>query len=138
MPSGPLRYRWSMDVLRLFVALELSPDVRAVLATAQSMLAAQHLAVRWVDPDATHLTLKFLGSVPAAKVDEVVAAMTRATTDHAPFMLCTTTLGAFPGMQQPRVVWLGVDGELAALGALHYDVERHITPLGYPSELRSF
>ncbi len=127
-----------MTDLRLFVAIELPPDVRATLLAAQETLAAQRLAVRWVDPNGTHLTLKFLGGVPADRVDAVVTAMTRSAQGPAPFTLHTTALGAFPGVREPSVVWLGVGGDLAALHMLRDDVESHIAPLGYPTDQRAF
>jgi RNA 2',3'-cyclic 3'-phosphodiesterase len=127
-----------MEPLRLFVALELPPPVRQALRDAQAALAAHKLAVRWVDPDGAHLTLKFLGAVPAAEVAAVAAAMREAARDHAPFALQTTSVGAFPNTRNPRVVWLGIDGALHALHTLQADVERLLVPLGYATEQRAF
>jgi 2'-5' RNA ligase len=53
-------------------------------------------------------------------------------------LLHTANLGVFPRPQAPRVVWLGVDGELAKLRALQADVERFVAPLGFPAEQREF
>lgn len=127
-----------MEPLRLFVALELPPHVRDALRDAQQALAVYDLAVRWVDPDGAHLTLKFLGAVAADKVEAVAAAMREAATGHAPFELHTTGVGAFPHTRQPRVVWLGIDGAMQQLRTLHQDVERLLAPLGYPTEQRAF
>ncbi len=127
-----------MEALRLFVALELPPEVRAVLVAGQEGLATQQLSVRWVDPDSAHLTLKFLGSVASVEVDAVTVAMQQAVSGHAPFTLQTTSLGAFPNVRQPRVVWLGFDGALQMLHSLQQDIERWIAPLGYPTEQRPF
>lgn len=127
-----------MEALRLFVALELPPEVRAVLVTAHEHLATQQLSVRWVAPENAHLTLKFLGSVALTEVDAVTVAMQQAASGHASFTLQTTSLGAFPNVRQPRVVWLGLDGALQMLHRLQQDIERWIAPLGYPAEQRPF
>jgi 2'-5' RNA ligase len=127
-----------MEALRLFVALELPPEVRAVLVAGQEHLTTRQLSVRWVAPDSAHLTLKFLGSVASTEVDAVTVAMQQAASGHAPFTLQTTSLGAFPNVRQPRVVWLGLEGALQMLHSLQQDIERWIAPLGYPTEQRPF
>ncbi|CAA9395173.1 MAG: 2'-5' RNA ligase [uncultured Chloroflexia bacterium] len=127
-----------MEALRLFVALELPPEVRAVLVAGQQNLATQQLAIRWADPAGAHLTLKFLGSVASTEVDAVTVAMQQGASGHASFTLQTTGLGAFPNLRQPRVVWLGLDGALQMLHSLQQDIERWIAPLGYPAEQHPF
>lgn len=127
------------ESLRLFIAVELAPAVRDALRTARAALEKQgKLAVRWVDPDGAHLTLKFLGATPAGRRQAIVDVLTSAARAARPFTLQTAGLGLFPRPQAPRVVWLGVDGELAQLHALQYAVERLVAPLGYPTEARPF
>ena len=123
---------------RLFIAIELPREVRATLHAAQERLARHALAVRWVDPAGAHLTLKFLGATPAARVARIVAALVESTRRRSPFMLSTTRLGLFPGPKTPRVVWLGVGGAETGLEALRADIEHAIAPLGYPTERRPF
>ncbi|HSH77232.1 MAG TPA: RNA 2',3'-cyclic phosphodiesterase [Herpetosiphonaceae bacterium] len=126
------------ETLRLFIAIELPDEVRAVLAEAQRRLQGQGLAVRWVDVAGAHLTLKFLGATPGNRVEAIEAALQRAARLHAPLMLRTAGLGVFPRPNEPRVVWIGVEGDVARLRALHGDVERYVAPLGYPTEKRPF
>jgi 2'-5' RNA ligase len=129
----------STTALRLFIAVELPPAVRATLLSARQQIERQSpLAVRWVDPEGTHLTLKFLGAVPSTEVAAITGAMEAAARQHHPFTLTTTQLGVFPNRRAPRVVWLGVSGAVEALGALRADVERLVAPLGYPTEQRPF
>lgn len=126
------------DSLRLFIAVELPDEVKTVLEAARTELAAQGLAVRWVDPAGAHLTLKFLGSAPASEAPAIGAAIGQAAAAHRPFTLHTTGLGVFPHGRAPRVVWLGVDGAIEELRALQADVERLVAPLGFPTERRAF
>jgi 2'-5' RNA ligase len=126
------------ETLRLFIAIELPDDVQAVLSDARRRLEGHGLAVRWVDVAGAHLTLKFLGATPGHRVEAIEAAMQTVARLHAPFVLRTAGLGVFPRPNEPRVVWIGVEGDVARLRALHADVERYVAPLGYPTEKRPF
>lgn len=126
------------ETQRLFIAIDLPPEVKALLRQLQTQLSRHTTAVRWADPQGTHLTLKFLGSTPVATIDAVVAGLRQAAAAHHPLTLSTERLGVFPNARRPRVVWLGVTGMIDALGRLRDDVERLIAPLGFPTEDRPF
>lgn len=125
-------------MLRLFIAIELPPEVQAALRTAQATLARHNLPVRWVDPTGAHLTLKFLGATRPEQVAELTATLEESARGHRPFRLATATLGCFPNPRAARILWLGLAGALPALSALRDDVERRIAPLGFPTEPRPF
>ncbi len=125
-------------MVRLFIAIQLPVEVQEVLGATQSMLARQPISVRWVDPSGTHLTLKFLGATPLERVGLIETALEKVVQRHHPFLLKTTGVGVFPTRKAPRVIWLGVAGDLGALGAIQRDVEQFVAPLGYPTERRAF
>ena len=125
--------------LRLFIAIELPEEWLAALARVQEALQGTGLAaLRWTRPEGIHLTLKFLGAVPEARVAEIVQAMTRAAAQTTPFTLRLGRLGTFGGPERPRVLWTGVQGELNALTRLWRAVETSISPLGFPQERDTF
>lgn len=126
--------------LRLFIALELPAQVLEALTALQDDLRSQvpERAARWVRPAGIHLTLKFLGDVPAEQVDAIAAGIREASKGHAPFALQAERLGVFPNPRRARVLWVGVGGEVEALRSLHASVEEHIVPLGFPAEERKF
>jgi 2'-5' RNA ligase len=126
------------SALRLFIAIELPPPVQAVMTATIRTLATRNLAVRWVDPAGTHLTLKFLGATPPDRVDALAVAMHETVATQNSFQLATADLGVFPNLRAPRVVWIGVTGDLAALHTLQAGVEGKIAPLGFPTEQRPF
>jgi 2'-5' RNA ligase len=105
------------ETLRLFLAIPLPDDVRAELRRLQLKLQPllPSRAVRWTNPQQFHLTLRFLGSVPAADTDALSRAV-RAVCDAAPPMrLCAEGAGFFPDSRSPRVLWVdikSVDGRL--------------------------
>ena len=124
--------------LRLFIAIDLPPDVKQLLGDVQGALQRHTHTVRWADPDGTHLTLKFLGAVEAEAVERIVGGLAAVAARHQPFVLQTDRLGVFPNQQRPRIVWLGLRGDVAALEQVQQDVERTIAPLGFPTEARPF
>jgi 2'-5' RNA ligase len=128
---------------RLFVALEPPDPVRRRIAAAAADLrrAAGRGAdeVRWVAPENVHLTLQFLGAVPEPRVGEVRAAVEAAAAAAAgPIALEVRGAGGFPTARRPRVVWLGLAGDLPALQALVRDLGARLAPLGFPPEERAF
>ena len=128
------------ESLRLFIAIELPADVYDALSTLQKQLQAadRARAIRWSAIGGIHLTLKFLGDVPADRVPAIETALHEAAAGHAPFDLNVGGAGCFPHTRKPRVVWAGADGNLDALHALRDAVERTVSPLGYPTEARPF
>ncbi len=128
------------EMLRLFVALELPRPVLEALETLQARLQADAAAraVRWVRPAGIHLTLKFLGEIPASRQADLIRAVEAAADGHAPLALQAAGLGCFPNAGRPRVVWAGLAGDLAGLEALQRGVERALGPLGFPPEKRPF
>lgn len=124
--------------LRLFIAVEL-PE-HEVLEGLQKRLRAfdRENVIRWVQIDSVHLTLKFLGEVPAAQVGAIRTALIQAAQGHTPFDLTIIGAGCFPNMHRPRVVWAGIGGNTNALHKLRDSVEQTVSPLGYPTEPRPF
>ncbi len=112
--AGPLL------TLRAFIAAPLPPEVAAALRRLLEELQASFPApaVRWSRPEQIHLTLKFLGDIPSASVDELTAGLQRACRGIAPFQLVAENLGCFPEVRNPRVLWVGVSGELQVLAGL--------------------
>jgi 2'-5' RNA ligase len=127
---------------RLFVALDPPEAVRRRVAHLQAELrrAAGRAAsdVRWVEPARIHLTLQFLGAVPAARVPALEEALREAAAEGAPLGLEVRGAGGFPSARRARVVWLGLGGDVGALAALVAGVGRRLAPLGFAPEDRPF
>lgn len=128
-----------MEKIRSFIAIELPPEIKRELSSLQRRLGqGTGNAVRWVDPAGIHLTLKFLGDVEADKIDRIGQALAEAVSSFYSFDLWLKGLGVFPGISSPRVVWVGVDGEVARLAQLQRQVEACVKPFGFDPEGRAF
>lgn len=129
-----------MQLLRLFIALDLTTEVRAALADLQDDLRRRlpPNAVRWTNPDGIHLTLKFLGDTPADQVAAIAQAMAAAAGGFAPFSFTVAGLGCFPNARRANVLWAGVPEVPKALAGLQRAADLQLTRLGYDKEPRRF
>lgn len=111
-------------MLRLFVALPLADDAVARLTDLQGRLRTSlpDRTVRWARPHQIHLTLRFLGDVAVERLDALRAALTEAVTGSPALRLHVRDLGTFPNARRPRVIWVGLHGELDALRRLQENV----------------
>jgi len=125
--------------VRTFVAVRLPAEVREALARCQHRMGYPKMRyLKWVNPESIHLTLKFLGNVDEANLPHLAQAIKESVEGMPAFHLQTGPLGAFPTRNSPRVLWVGLAGDLDALEALHRVVEDAITPLGFSPEGRAF
>ena len=129
-----------MEKIRTFIAIELDESIKDSLTELQERLKgeAPRGSVRWVRPGGIHLTLKFLGDVPADQIGEIAEALQEGCQGFASFYLSCGGLGCFPNLKRPRVVWVGVQEETGTLARLKKSIEENVAPLGYPTEKRKF
>jgi 2'-5' RNA ligase len=118
------------ETLRVFVALPLPEEAVEELAALarRSRSAMPRGAVRWVRPEQMHLTLQFLGNVAADRIAALQADLAAACRDAPPFPLELAAPGAFPNARHPRVLWVGLGGDLERLGALQTRVAAACAP----------
>ncbi len=127
------------NTLRLFIAVELPEEVLRRLGEVLAGLRQQRLpGIRWVRPEGIHLTLKFLGGVEESRIPGIVLAMEKAVAGVRPFTLRMEDAGAFPNMRSPRVVWLGVNGDVAPLVGIQQRLEEALEAQGFERESRKF
>ena len=128
----------SIAGVRAFVAILLPDTVRAALGVEIERLRAFGRNVSWVAPDNLHVTLKFLGNVEPARLDDAVSALTVAAAVVAPFELAIVGLGAFPSPTRPRVLWAGLADGAGAAAKLARSVDSALAGHGFPPEDRPF
>jgi RNA 2',3'-cyclic 3'-phosphodiesterase len=93
--------------------------------------------IRWSAIENIHLTLNFLGNMPASHLDFFKQMLTKAANSHSAFDLQVTGLGSFPNAKLPRILWLGIHPQ-AGLSSLQKYVEDESAKLGYEKEARIF
>lgn len=126
--------------VRAFVAVALSTDVKQELGRVANLLADRvpERSVRWVKPDLMHITLCFLGETAVSKLDAICQMMDEAVQDQAKIRLTLNGTGCFPNAKRPRIVWVGLAGQVSEMAALKRDLDVGLEPLGWELEERPF
>lgn len=123
-------------MIRAFIAITPPPMLQQAFREVGTAL--QVLPVRWVQPEQVHLTLKFLGNVPAEQIVSIRQALEHTARDLAPFTVGAQSLGCFPNAFRPRILWIGLDDPQQALEGLQQRVEAALSALGFALEARPF
>lgn len=121
---------------RAFVAILLTDAARQAVAAEIERLRPLSRAVAWVPTQNLHLTLQFLGEQPEERLSEAEAALGEAAAGAAPFGLTLHGLGAFPGLERPRIIWVGVAQGALEARALQSRVAAALGDRGFPPENR--
>lgn len=116
---------------RLFVAIDLPEAIKARLKP----LCADLPGAKWVSHSQMHLTLRFIGEADASQQDAIQAGL--ATVRAAPFRAMLKGVGQFPPRGKPRVLWVGMHGDMA-LTSLQRQIEAVITQVGFEAEDHPF
>lgn len=128
-----------MEQIRSFIAIELPDGLKSELVQLEARLkSGGQFRVKWVDPNGIHLTLKFLGSIAADRVEGIVRVMEEAARVISPFQLKVEGLGVFPSLKRAQVAWVGLSGGVDKLAQLQKSIESKLVPLGFALESRPF
>lgn len=125
---------------RVFCAIVLPGELRTLVDQRISRLQelVPEAGASWSREQNIHLTLKFLGEIPIARVDELSSATARATESLSPFEISIDRSGAFPERGTPRVLWLGVRDDSGWLAEMQARLERECAKEGFAKEGRPF
>ncbi len=123
--------------MRLFIAMNFPASLRRSIAAIGSDLAKSGVPARWVDPANVHLTLKFLGELPAARLDVIAAAVDEIAVRTDPVTLRFEGVGAFPSPRRPRVIWLGIEAG-PEIRLLRDALDRRMVEFGVSREDRPY
>jgi RNA 2',3'-cyclic 3'-phosphodiesterase len=126
------------EVIRSFVAVEISDEVREELKAFQQDLKKAGARVGWVAPENIHLTLVFLGDVFRSQVEPLANALDAVAAQTAPFRYDVAGSGFFGSPRSPRVLWVGVNEQGHTVAGLQARVAAAVRGLGLEVEDRPF
>lgn len=124
--------------MRTFIAIELPEEIKDTLARLQEQLKSSGANVKWAAPQNIHLTLKFLGEIDENKLDGVKQVIDEAVADKTSFQARISSLGAFPKIDFPRIIWVGIDLGDKETKSIAKDLEDGLTKINIPKEDRPF
>lgn len=124
--------------MRAFIAIEISDDIKSVLDRIIAHLKYSGADVKWVDPKAMHLTLKFLGEITDGKCSDVKSLLDAVAKGSKPFEMTMNGLGAFPKIERPRVIWAGLSKGGPEVAELARRIEDSLSETGFPGSDKPF
>jgi len=125
--------------IRSFLALDPPEEVLREIGAVQNRLRKLIEGdIRWVRPEGIHLTLKFFGDISGGDVANIATVVEKAAEGERPFSLAVIGAGVFPDPNRPRVLWLGMNGDVERLLAFQKGVEQALLQIGFPREERPF
>lgn len=128
--------------MRVFVAVELCPDVLDALTDFVSVLrgraeaVAPRAKINWVRRNQFHVTSRFIGEVTEETAGAIADALRKPSL--SPFDITVRGAGAYPERGAPRVLWAGIGAGADALTAVERDVSARLTLCGVPAEKRPY
>ena len=125
-------------VIRSFLAFELPPEIRKIVTRVSEVVSRSTLNVKWVNVDNIHLTVVFMGNIKAEDLSDMGEAIGNVCSRHRPFDLSLKGMRAFPNIRRPRVLWLGLDGEIERMSSFRDDLQTGLCPFGIKEEKRTF
>jgi 2'-5' RNA ligase len=125
--------------IRAFLAVDPPEDIFNEIIKIQERLKKTIGGdIRWVRPEGIHLTLKFFGYVYQSDVANIFLVVKNNVANMKALMLNVRNLGAFPSVNRPRVLWLGLDGDTDALISLQAQIDTGFQDYGFKKEERPF
>ena len=124
---------------RIFIAVRMPDEVIEKISRISNYFQKQtpKEALKWVETENLHLTLKFLGEVPEQMLTKAQPILSTVASKQRPFIVDIAGLGMYPHARQPRVVWLGIGGA-EPLIALHDQLDAALARIGLREETRPY
>ncbi|MEV8313617.1 RNA 2',3'-cyclic phosphodiesterase [Streptomyces sp. NPDC059900] len=120
--------------VRVFIALAPPDDAKQELARVLGPAYEAHPRMRWNRIEDWHITLAFLGEVPASVVSLLSTPLARLAAARRPLTLTLRGGGHF----DERVLWSGIGGDLDDLHSLAGEVRAVVEECGLPPAERPF
>lgn len=128
----------SSETSRLFIALPLPAAMREQMDSVRRQLEPHGWPVKWVDSSLAHITLKFLGDTDHGMIPEIEEPLGAVSASREPFSLTSAGCGAFPSLNRPQVLWIGVTGQRHRAVDLAGAIDQAMTTLRFAPERRAF
>lgn len=126
------------ETCRTFLALPLAEAFSEEITAVHDQLRGKIEGVKWVEPKHVHLTLHFFGNLTAEEIEYIKDIMRRRTEDFSALDLGLDGIGCFPNHHRPRVIWIGITGDVASLVTMQRRIQKRLARAKFPVEERDF
>ena len=122
---------------RLFAAIKVHPTETFLAKYYALMRPLRGEAIKWVDPQNIHITLRFFGETPDQDIGGIAAALKRPAAGIPPFNLDICDTGIFGSSYKPRVIWFGI-GQNEVLTTLAENIKHELAVIGLLPDSQNF
>lgn len=124
--------------IRSFIALPLEDKVKKQIREIENDFKELNCDIKWVKPEKTHITLKFLGDIGESQI-ELISQCIRNIFRNAPAIGAElSSIGTFPERHSPRVIWVGVKDSDKIIERSADALGNALATLGFKKENRPF
>lgn len=127
---------------RLVLAVQIPSHVVENVVGIQKHLAVLFYGngnnISWLRSGNMHITLKFYGDITTSQIQSLVTDLKSKVTVISPFKIEALGLGCFPDIHRPRVIWMGVGGEVDMLCRLNNIAESNAEKLELNTDNRIY
>ena len=123
--------------MRIFIGIDLDPEVRARIARFIEGAQGFALDARWVRPESLHITLKFIGEQAPERVAAIAERLHGESVASEEFEIHISGYGFFPTAKASRVFWVGINAE-PQISELAKNIDAAVAELGFPREDRPY
>lgn len=120
--------------MRAFIAIPVPDDVKQNARMLRNKLGMARPDIKWVEYQNYHLTVKFLGEVENNDLSELKRNLRLAADAVPAFNLSAGGIGFFPNQVHPRVIWMGIKGEIEKAEFLGDRVDAYLAATGFEPE----
>jgi RNA 2',3'-cyclic 3'-phosphodiesterase len=124
--------------IRSFLAFELPPDIKRVILEVSRAGKELPLDLAWVKSDNNHLTMVFMGNVLEEKIQSIGETVKKVCARFDPFDMSPGGLGFFGNRRHPRVLWMGLNGDIRRMERFRDALQTSLKPSGMKTERRPF
>lgn len=121
--------------IRAFISIDV--DTSESIKEFCNALKRCDAALKVVDPENIHITLKFLGNIEEKLVPKIKDIMKESVEGINPYIATLRGVGAFPSTSKIRVIWIGLSNS-EMLVNIADRLEEKLERLGFERETRPF
>jgi len=124
--------------IRIFLAFELPMEIKSIVTRVSEELRKSTFNLKWIKVDNIHLTVVFMGNIKMDDIPAIGDKIQKVCLKYGSFNILLNGMGCFPNRRNPRVLWLGLDGDLERISHFRDALQKHLIPFGVKQEKRRF
>jgi 2'-5' RNA ligase len=121
--------------MRIFIAIKLTQNLKASLSAIQKILNKHTAAVKWVNPENIHITLRFIGNASPQQIEIFKKTIEKVAEQYSKFNAIVDGFGFFPNFIKARVFYLTLS-EPEKITAIAKALNKQLKKVGLPTDKR--